>query len=171
MHRPSMLSSFLVPRDVEVPCSNRDLRAVLLVAVACLITTTSYGEPFAYVTNTGSDDATIPVGNNPGYDTLTPNGAFAYVTHDNISVIDTATNAVIGTIPGVATNDIAVTPNGAWAHSTIPVGDLPYGVSITPDGNSAHVASWEYNLLEGGGASVTQAIPAIQTIGTTGVHS
>ena len=55
---------------------------------------------------------------------ITPNGAFAYVANyfgDNVSVINTATNAVVG--------------------SPIAVGDYPYGVAITPDGAFAYVTN------------------------------
>ncbi len=48
----------------------------------------------------------------------------AYITNENdntVSVIDTATNTVIG--------------------SPIPVGNNPYGVAVTPDGSKVYVAN------------------------------
>jgi YVTN family beta-propeller protein len=50
---------------------------------------------------------------------VTPDGAFAYVTNqatNNVSVINTATNAIVATIP-VGNNPVglAITPNGAFA--------------------------------------------------------
>jgi YVTN family beta-propeller protein len=87
----------------------------------------------------------------------------AYVTtsgslgnSDFVSVIDTATNAVVATIPvGFSPFHIAITPDGARAYvanqgstntvsvidtatnrvlATIPGGFSPVGVAITPDG-------------------------------------
>ena len=49
----------------------------------------------------------------------------SYVTNqdaDTVSVIDTATNAVVG--------------------SAIPVGDNPFGIAITPDGTKAYVTNF-----------------------------
>ena len=51
-------------------------------------------------------------------------GLFAYVTNlasANVSVIDVATNTVVG--------------------SPIPVGSTPFSIAITPDGTSAYVAN------------------------------
>ncbi len=82
----------------------------------------------------------------------------AYVTNQNantVSVIDTATNAVVGSaIPvGDAPRDIAITPDGTKAYVTnqdadtvsvidtatntvvgspITVGDVPFGIAICP---------------------------------------
>ena len=77
------------------------------------------------------------------------NGAFAYVANlfgDNVSVIATATNTVVATVPvGAGPFGVAVNPNGAFAYvvnsfannvsviatatntvvATIPVGDFP----------------------------------------------
>jgi len=57
---------------------------------------------------------------------ITPNGAFAYTANaaaSTVSVIDTATNKVM---------------------ATVPVGTTPHGVAITPDGQSAYVGN-EYS--------------------------
>ena len=54
----------------------------------------------------------------------------AYVTNanaDTVSVIDTATNAVVG--------------------SPITVGDVPFGIAITPDGTKAYVANQNANTV------------------------
>ena len=78
----------------------------------------------------------------------------AYVTNfDTVSVIDTATNTVVATIPvGVFPDGVAITPDGTRAYvvtegpnavsvidtatntvvATIPVGLAPFGVAITP---------------------------------------
>ncbi|MFD1275997.1 YncE family protein [Streptomyces kaempferi] len=85
---------------------------------------------------------------------MSPNGTRAYVTNSNadtVSVIKTATNTVVATIPvGDAPREVAVSPDGTRAYvtnasadtvsvintatntvvATIPVGDLPFGVAI-----------------------------------------
>ena len=91
----------------------------------------------------------------------------AYVTNfnpDTVSVIDTATNAVVGSpIPvGDDPFGIAITPDGTKAYvtnagagtvsvintatnavvgSAINVGDVPFGIAITPDGTKAYVTN------------------------------
>ena len=79
----------------------------------------------------------------------------AYVTNalsNTVSVIDTATNTVIATVPvGFTPEGVAITPNGAFAYvanfnnntlsviaaatntvvATIPVGKNPFGTAIT----------------------------------------
>jgi YVTN family beta-propeller protein len=103
--------------------------------------------------------ATISLGTNqnPFGVAITPDGTRAYVTisfpNNSISVIDTATNTLVATIPvGVAPNGIAITPDGTRAYvtnvgsdtvsvidtttntviGTIPVGVGPVAVAITP---------------------------------------
>src|SRR5438105_338088 len=92
---------------------------------------------------------------------------FAYVTNrgsDTVSVLDTATNTVIATIPvgvGRVPEEVAITPDGAHAYvtnggfdtvsvldtatntilTTIPVGTVTMGVAITPDGAHAYVVN------------------------------
>ena len=89
----------------------------------------------------------------------------AYVTNtvaDTVSVINTATNLVVGSpiAVGINPNGVAITPNGAFAYVTnyadgtvsvidtatnsvvgspILVGDGPNVVAITPDGAYAYV--------------------------------
>jgi YVTN family beta-propeller protein len=81
----------------------------------------------------------------------------------SVSVIDTATNTVVGSpIPvGLSPLGVAITPDGAHAYVTnnsdgsvsvidtatntavgspIPVGGHPFGLAITPDGTRAYVA-------------------------------
>ncbi len=89
----------------------------------------------------------------------------AYVTnasHHTVSVIDTATNAVITTIPvGSIPKGVAVTPNGRHAYvansssgsvsvidtathavtATVPVGFTPQQIAIAPDGTRAYVTN------------------------------
>ena len=96
---------------------------------------------------------------------------FAYVTNavdGTVSVIDTATNTVVGTIPvGANPNRLAVTPDGTHVYvanvtgntvsvirtttntvvKTIPVGSLPDGIAVTPDGTKVYVANAGSNTV------------------------
>jgi YVTN family beta-propeller protein len=79
-------------------------------------------------------------------------GPFAYVVGSNVSVIDTATNEVVATVP-VGGNAVAVTPDGTRAYvsdgsvidtvtnrvvAKAPVVNFPNGVAVTPDGTRAY---------------------------------
>ncbi len=91
-------------------------------------------EPFAYTTNQGSS---------------------------SVSVIDTATNTVVATVPvGSGPFGLEVTPDGAFVYvanvgsnsvsvidtatnavmATVPVGDFPRAVALTPPGAFVYVA-------------------------------
>src|SRR5215469_10516140 len=69
----------------------------------------------------------------------------AYITNDNaVSVIDTATNTVIG--------------------SPIPVGARPFGVAVTPDGSKVYVANEASNtvsVIDTATNTVTATIPVV----------
>ena len=92
----------------------------------------------------------------------------AYITNlasANVSVIDTATNTVIATIPvGIGPRGVAVTPDGSKVYvtnvqlpnpsvvsviatatntviATIPLGGESNGVAVTPDGRKVYVAN------------------------------
>jgi YVTN family beta-propeller protein len=91
--------------------------------------------------------------------------SLAYVTNDfgsYVSVVDTSTNTIIGTVRvGFNPIGVAVTPDGAFAYvanngsqsvsviststnavvATVPVSGSPIGVAITPDGAFAYVAT------------------------------
>ncbi len=94
---------------------------------------------------------------------ITPNGAFAYVAHDEdkVSVIDLATNTIVGPpIVGCPAQAVAITPDGAFAYVSNTDGDSvlvidtstrtvvgspiamgrPNGIAFTPDGAFAYVA-------------------------------
>jgi YVTN family beta-propeller protein len=120
--------------------------------------------------------ATVTVGNSPSGVAVTPDGKHAYVTNNGnqfvlgttVSVIDTATNTVVGTpIPvGKFPIRVAITPDGKHAYVTnamdnnvsviatasntvvgppIMVGANPIGVAVTPDGKNAYVANLRSN--------------------------
>jgi YVTN family beta-propeller protein len=113
---------------------------------------------------------------------------FAYVVNngDNtVSVIDTATNAVVGTpIPvGGLPNGVAITPDGTHAYvanaggntvsvidtatntveaATIAVGESPVAVAVTPDGKHAYVANHFGNVsvIDTATNTVVATVPA-----------
>ena len=113
--------------------------------------------------------------NQPYTITVNPAGTRAYVTNSNsttITMIDTATNTVIGVIDGFdGPSGMAITPNGAYAYvnnyggpegvgsgngttvsvvnlntnaitATIHVGLAPAALAITPNGNYVYVANY-----------------------------
>jgi YVTN family beta-propeller protein len=93
---------------------------------------------------------------------------FAYLTNkiaNTVSVIDTASHAVVITVPvGLSPEGLAIRPDGAFAYvansgsntvsvintinnrvvATIPVGTTPRTVSIRPDGAFAYVANFGF---------------------------
>src|SRR2546425_5034515 len=101
--------------------------------------------------------AVIPVQWSPFGVAITPNGAFAYVTNTgmicdfcpvsqppSVSVIDTASYKVV---------------------ATIPVGQYPAGVAITPNGAFAYVANFNSNSVSVIGTA-TNTVTATVTVGT-----
>jgi YVTN family beta-propeller protein len=142
-------------------------------------------------TATNTVIATITVGSGPGGVAVTPDlrrdgdgdrrderedkarASKVYVANHNdntVSVIDAATNTVIGS-PITVGNDpygVAVTPNGRRVYVTnrssntvsvidtatntvigspIPVGNFPIGVAVTPDGRKVFVANFRDNTV------------------------
>jgi YVTN family beta-propeller protein len=131
------------------------LCAVLAPAVA-LGARPAEAAPFAYVANSGSN---------------------------TVSVIDTATNKVVATVP-VGTNPagVAVTPDGTKVYvanendntvsvirtatntvvRTVPVGTAPVGVAVSPDGTKVYVANFKSNnvsVIARPGNTVVATIP------------
>ncbi|MFD5428912.1 YncE family protein, partial [Streptomyces sp. NPDC127084] len=94
-----------------------------------------------------------------------PPGTYAYVANqddDTLSVIDTATQTVVATIPaGDGPRGVAVSPDGTRLYvanffddsvsvldtatdtivATVPVGDDPFGVAVSPDGTRVYLSS------------------------------
>jgi YVTN family beta-propeller protein len=119
--------------------------------------------PIDTATNTAG--TAIPVGTEPGFIAITPDGKTAYVADfnsNNVTPITTATNTpgtpiAVGTFPSA----IAITPDGRTAYvtnelsntvsainiatntvsATISVGGGPFGIVITPDGTRAYVGN------------------------------
>jgi YVTN family beta-propeller protein len=117
----------------------------------------------------------IPVGKDPGFLAITPNGATVYVSNlvgRTVTPISTATNTAGPPIKvGVAPGQIAITPNGRTAYvlntnfyantmrpiniatntvgPAIKVGPYPHEIAITPDGKTAYVACFNVNVSPG----------------------
>ena len=120
---------------------NRKLFSIFLVSTAMILMLVSIvgAAPFAYITNSGSNNvsvidtstdtvtATVPVGDYPYGVAVNPDGTKVYVTNslsNNVSVIDTATNNVT---------------------ATVNVGSDPYGVAVTLDGTKVYVTNYGNN--------------------------
>src|SRR6516225_7354908 len=84
--------------------SRRSIAAVTTFALACLFAAASARAQNAYITNEGEDEAS-----------------------NTVSVIDTATNQVVG--------------------SPITVGANPLGVAVTPDGSNVYVTNTSPNTV------------------------
>jgi YVTN family beta-propeller protein len=105
----------------------------------------------------------------------------------SISAIDTASNTVVGSIPGFGLDDVAVTPEGTTAYATlnggrfsgtavvidtatnavtgsIPVGSAPEGVAITPD--QAPVAHLSVSVAPAGSTTTFDASASAVAYGT-----
>lgn len=127
------------------------------------------------VVNTATNNvtATLPLGLNVTAAAITPDGAHAYVLASNqVSVIDTAANAVVRSIPVNSFTmsffpAIAITPGGASVYvagqdfsevdviatasntviAAIPYNGSPVGLVITPDGSKVYVAGEDTNTV------------------------
>ena len=111
------------------------------------------------------DSVALDSGSSPAAAALSPNSASLYVANlatDSVSVIATASDAVVDTIQvGDRPRAVAVTPDGATVLvgnggddtvsliraadgvviDTLTVGDGPAGVAVTPDGTRAYVTN------------------------------
>jgi len=139
----------------------------------------------------------IIVGQAPAALAVTPDGRFVYVANyvdgnpstGTISIIDTSSNLVVGTIGGFSGPfQIAITPNGNYAYvtnfgsnnfspvgttvtvvnlktntikATIKLGTQPAGVAITPDGRFVYVSNYNTLYL---GPNFTDLTPGKGTI-------
>jgi YVTN family beta-propeller protein len=94
---------------------------------------------------------TIPVGSGPDHTgntgiAVAPNGGQVYLANTNItepvSVIATASNSVVATIPGVRPQEVAIDPNGK--HLYVTNSDLQGG---SPDANTVSVIDTTSNAV------------------------
>ncbi len=178
--------SVIVPPEVDVINTAAHTYSAIPMTASGAIALTP-GETFAYVTgrfsanlyllnlttNTLVTGAGFPitVGFNPLAVAISP-GGFAYVansTDGTVSVVNTATNTVVATIPvGTNPQSIAVNPAGTLVYvanngsntvsvidtatnavvgAPIAVGNHPYGVSVSPGGNLIYVANQFENTV------------------------
>jgi YVTN family beta-propeller protein len=157
----------------------------LLLALLGIAPSPVAAQPFAYVANSFTSSVSvidttagtvigtpISVGSGPWGVAITPDGAHVYVTSNDdhtVSVIATATNTVVATIPAVHNPAaLAITPDGAHVYvtstcdnavsvidtatntvgATITLAGLsncfvdPFAVAITPDGAHVYVADY-----------------------------
>jgi len=150
--------------------------------VTATITITSLAWGIAYIPNLGDNTVSvvneltndlisiIPVGLSPNYVTVSPDDSRVYIVNSfspSISVISTASNKVIATIPTVSPNQIALTTDGAKLYVTnslnntvevydtstyallltIPVGNGPGGMVMSPDGLHVYVTDINDNAI------------------------
>lgn len=101
-----------------------------------------------------ANEATVAVGDAPQGVALSPDGSRAYVTNsvgDTVSVVDTATDAVVATVSGVT--------------------GYPVGVAVSPDGTRAYTANFYGNsvsVIDTATNAVIATVPVggVQTGGT-----
>lgn len=115
---------------------------------------------FVSVINTADNQVTskISVGSRPNGIAITPNGEYAYVTNvgtDEYVNYPTPVNSSISVV--------SLTSNKVIATLQVPVGDTPYAMAVTPNGQYAY-------LTNGGPGSVT-AIDTASTIPTNASQS
>jgi YVTN family beta-propeller protein len=130
---------------------------------------------------------------------ITPNGSSVYVANNGsgtVSVIATASNTVVDTIPvGTNPSGIAITPDGTHAYvvdsnvgaangaasnvfvidiatntvvHTIPVGSYPVGIAITPDGTHAYVANAGSGSISVIDIATNSVVSTIPVLGVSG---
>src|SRR5271157_1946700 len=121
--------------------NKQKLYSIALGSIAMILVLMSIagGTPFAYITNSGSNNvsvidtatntvtATVSVGYNPIGVAVIPDGTKIYVINygsNNISIIDIATNNVT---------------------ATVNVGNDPWGVAVTPDGTKVYVTNSKFD--------------------------
>lgn len=134
-------------------------------------------------TATNTVVATIPTNNDPGDVAVSPSGAYVYVTGwKGDVVIDPSTNTVAGTLPVTSGLGLAFSPDSSTAYlfggpgpwpqisavatstktitASLPVGEEPRDVALSPNGDKAYVTNEESD-------SVTVANTASNTVAAT----
>jgi YVTN family beta-propeller protein len=112
----------------------RTAARLLALAIVGVTAMPAFAAPFAYITNTSSNNvsvidtstntvvATVPVGATPLAVAVNPAGSRAYVANlvgNSVSVIDTTSNTVVATVAGVDfPQGIALNPAGTFAYVT-----------------------------------------------------
>jgi LPXTG-motif cell wall-anchored protein len=152
-------------------------------------------------TSTNTVVATIPLGTGPPFSpfglAVNPSGTRVYVVNQsgspsvagNISVIDTATNIVIATIPvGANSVGVAVSPSGNRVYvtnngdnsvsvintttntviSTVAVANDPWGIAVNPSGSRVYVVSQNGQTVSVIDTTTNTVIAAIPTLNNYG---
>ena len=138
------------------------LSLVLSMGIGLGTVTAQVVSPRAYVANsvdntvtvidtaTNAVVATIPVSTGPFGVAVTPDGTRAYVTNGSsppspptLSSTSVDIRELIQNLPGVSVIDTATNT----VIATIPVGLVPFGVAITPDGTRAYVTNEDSNTV------------------------
>jgi YVTN family beta-propeller protein len=116
------------------------------VILSSLFLGTASAQPFAYVVNQGSNDASIintstndiefgspiSVGEEPNAIAIAPDGKLAYVlVAQGVAIVDTTTNRQIGSPISVGARDTNLN-----------------GIAITPDGTRILVTNWNQESVE-----------------------
>lgn len=113
----------------------------ILALTSLIYSCFSNAEPFAYITNSGTNTvseirtsdntvtATVNVGSFPIGVSVSPDGTKVYVS-----------NSGDNTLSVIRTSDNTVT-------ATVSVGQFPVGVSVTPDGTRVYVANFDANTV------------------------
>lgn len=122
-------------------------------------------------TNTGTAPVVATVTVTPFTGSGGSSGIFAYIPNfntDNVSVINTATNAVVTTLTvGSNPYGVSVSPDGSRVYvtnsgsnnvsvintvtntvvATVAVTSRPYGIAVSPDGSKVYVANYLSNVV------------------------
>ena len=122
--------------------------------ITATITATPVPAGYAYIPNatdnvvsavdlsTNTVKAKIAVGQNPDGEAITPDGSRVYITNTgshSVSVINTASNTVISTIPLVDfTTGVGYILTD---FDYVPVAGAPTGIAVSPDGKHVYVAN------------------------------
>src|SRR5947199_4207491 len=108
-------------------------------------------------TMTGRVVAVIPVQFSPFGIAITPNGAFAYVSN---------TGAICDLCPIAQSGSVSVINTATYnVVATVPVGQYPAGVAVTPDGAFSYVANFNSNTVSVIN-TVTNTVTATVRVGT-----
>lgn len=98
---------------------------------------------------------TVPAGNYPAFDAVTPNGKYVYVTNENDNTV----------------SEYAVDPSGLLEGALVPIGTAgtagcPHGIALNHAGTYAYVANWCSNSVGEYKVESDGALLAIGTVAT-----
>jgi gliding motility-associated-like protein len=173
----SILPIFRAAAQNQTVISGSTTASINFPATGCLYTWTNNTPAIGLLASgTGNIGAftAINAGNSPIIATITATpitsgfGYIANLSSNNVSVISTANNSLVATIPvGAGPYGVSVSPDGSRAYianissntvsvintasntviATIPVGAGPIGVVVKPDGSRVYVANTTANTI------------------------